>query len=42
MSTPRVFLLASGLARLIEKERAGHRARQGYFPSSMTGARTWT
>jgi CYTH domain-containing protein len=32
MSTTRVFLLASSLARLIEKERAGHRTQQGYFP----------
>ena len=32
MSITRVFLLASGLARLIEKERAGQRVRQGYFP----------
>ena len=32
MSITRVFLLASGLARLIEKERAGQRVQQGYFP----------
>jgi CYTH domain-containing protein len=32
MSTTRVFLVASSLARLIEKERAGHHVRQGYFP----------
>jgi CYTH domain-containing protein len=32
MSTARVFLLAPSLARLIEKERGGHRIRQGYFP----------
>jgi len=32
MNTTRVFLLASGLARLIEKERAGERVQQGYFP----------
>ena len=32
MSTTRVFLLASSLARLIEKERRGHRIQQGYFP----------
>ncbi|NBJ13628.1 CYTH domain-containing protein [Microvirga arsenatis] len=32
MSTARVFLLAPSLARLIEKEREGHRVRQGYFP----------
>jgi CYTH domain-containing protein len=32
MSSTRVFLVASSLARLIEKERAGHHVRQGYFP----------
>jgi CYTH domain-containing protein len=32
MSTTRVFLLASSLARLIEKERGGHWIQQGYFP----------
>jgi CYTH domain-containing protein len=32
MSTTRVFLLASSLARLIEKEREGRRIQQGYFP----------
>ena len=32
MSTTRVFLVASSLARLIEKERAGHPIQQGYFP----------
>ncbi|MBM6581910.1 hypothetical protein ILT44_17060 [Microvirga sp. BT689] len=32
MSTARVFLLASSLARLIEKERGGQHIRQGYFP----------
>ncbi|QRM34098.1 hypothetical protein [Microvirga sp. VF16] len=32
MSTTRVFLLASALARLIEKERGGQRVRQGFFP----------
>ena len=32
MSTAGVFLLAPSLARLIEKEREGHRVRQGYFP----------
>jgi hypothetical protein len=32
MSTIRVFLLASSLARLTEKERGGHRIQQGYFP----------
>ena len=32
MSTTRVFLVASSLARLIEKERTGHLIRQGYFP----------
>jgi CYTH domain-containing protein len=32
MSTTRRFLLASALARLIEKERGGHRVIEGYFP----------
>jgi CYTH domain-containing protein len=32
MSVTRRFLLASSLARLIEKERGGHTVRQGYFP----------
>ncbi|QRM33508.1 hypothetical protein [Microvirga sp. VF16] len=32
MSATRVFLLASALARLIEKERGGRLVRQGYFP----------
>ncbi|WP_114946333.1 hypothetical protein [Microvirga calopogonii] len=32
MSSTRVFLLASGLARLIERERAGELIRHGYFP----------
>jgi CYTH domain-containing protein len=32
MSNTRVFLVASSLARLIEKGRAGHQVRQGYFP----------
>src|SRR5687768_9571315 len=32
MTSTRVFLLASGLARLIERERAGTLVRQGYFP----------
>ncbi|EIM30964.1 CYTH domain-containing protein [Microvirga lotononidis] len=32
MSSTRVFLLASGLARLIERERAGDLVRHGYFP----------
>jgi CYTH domain-containing protein len=32
MSTTRVFLLASSLARLIEKARGGHQIQQGYFP----------
>ena len=31
MSTTRVFLLASALARLIEKERGGQLVRQGFF-----------
>jgi CYTH domain-containing protein len=32
MSTTRVFLLASALARLTERERGGHLVRQGFFP----------
>jgi CYTH domain-containing protein len=32
MSTTHVFLLASSLARLIEKERRSHLVRQGFFP----------
>jgi CYTH domain-containing protein len=32
MSATRVFLLASALARLIEKERGGRLIRQGFFP----------
>ncbi|WP_246529391.1 hypothetical protein [Microvirga zambiensis] len=32
MSSTRFFLLASGLARLIERERPGDRVRHGYFP----------
>jgi CYTH domain-containing protein len=32
MRITRCFLLAPSLARLIEKERGGHRVRQGYFP----------
>ena len=32
MSITRRFLLAPSLARLIEKERGGHRVREGYFP----------
>jgi CYTH domain-containing protein len=32
MTSTRFFLLASGLARLIERERAGDLVRQGYFP----------
>jgi CYTH domain-containing protein len=32
MSTTRVFLLASALARLIERERGGDLVRQGFFP----------
>jgi CYTH domain-containing protein len=32
MTTTRRFLLASSLARLIEKERGGHRVTEGYFP----------
>jgi len=33
MTTTRRFLLASSLARLIEKERGGHRVTEGYFPT---------
>jgi CYTH domain-containing protein len=33
MSATRRFLLASSLARLIEKERGGHRVTEGHFPS---------
>jgi CYTH domain-containing protein len=36
MSTTRVFLVASSLARLMEKERAGHHVRQGYFPDQLS------
>jgi CYTH domain-containing protein len=32
MTTTRRFLLASSLARLIEKERGSHRVMEGYFP----------
>jgi CYTH domain-containing protein len=32
MSATRVFLIASALARLIERERGGHLVRQGFFP----------
>jgi CYTH domain-containing protein len=32
MPITRCFLLASSLARLIEKERGGHRVTEGYFP----------
>jgi CYTH domain-containing protein len=32
MNTTRRFLLASSLARLIEKERGGHRVTEGHFP----------
>jgi CYTH domain-containing protein len=39
MSTTRVFLLASALARLIEKERGGQLVRQGFF-SEETGRST--
>jgi CYTH domain-containing protein len=39
MSTTRVFLLASSLARLIEKERGSHLVRQGFFPD-RTGRST--
>jgi len=33
MSSTRVFLLSPALARLIERDRAGERVRQGYFPA---------
>jgi CYTH domain-containing protein len=39
MSTTRVFLLASALARLLEKERGGHLVQQGFFPEG-TGRST--
>jgi CYTH domain-containing protein len=39
MSATRVFLLASALARLIEREREGHLIRQGFFPEG-TGRST--
>ena len=32
MSSTRMFLLSPALARLIERDRAGERVRQGYFP----------
>jgi CYTH domain-containing protein len=32
MNSTRVFLLSPALARLIERERAGHLVQQGYFP----------
>jgi CYTH domain-containing protein len=35
MSAIRVFLLASALARLIEKERGGRLVRQGFFPEGL-------
>ena len=35
MSTIRVFLLASSLGRLIEKERGSHLVRQGFFPDQL-------
>jgi CYTH domain-containing protein len=35
MSTIRVFLLASSLGRLIEREREGHLVRQGFFPDRL-------
>ena len=34
----RRFLLAPSLARLIEKERAGHRVTEGYFPDQPRGS----
>jgi CYTH domain-containing protein len=39
MSTTRVFLLASSLARMIEREREGDLVRQGFFPE-RTGRST--
>ncbi|WP_114948746.1 hypothetical protein [Microvirga calopogonii] len=39
MTTTRVFLLASALARLVEKERGGNLVRQGFFPEG-TGRST--
>ena len=37
MPITRCFLLASSLARLIEKERGGHRVTEGYFPDQPGG-----
>jgi CYTH domain-containing protein len=38
MRITRRFLLAPSLARLIEKERAGHRVTEGYFPDQPRGS----
>ena len=35
MSSTRVFLLASSLARLIERERGGQLVRRGFFPEGL-------
>jgi CYTH domain-containing protein len=40
MSTSRRFLLASSLARLIQKERGGQRVSEGYFPE-RSGRSSW-
>ncbi|WP_262270870.1 hypothetical protein [Microvirga yunnanensis] len=40
MPVTRCFLLASSLARLIEKERGGHHVTEGYFPD-QTGRTTF-
>ena len=37
MRTTRCFLLAPSLARLIEKERGGHRVTEGYFADQPRG-----
>ena len=36
MSTTRVFLLATSLARLIERERGGQLVRRGFFPEGAS------
>jgi CYTH domain-containing protein len=38
MSTSRRFLVASSLARLISRERDGHRVAEGYFPDQSNRA----
>ncbi len=38
MRVTRRFLLAPPLARLIEKERAGHHLTKGYFPDQPRGS----